>query len=411
MVQPARWRFAAALAAGLLCAGPAAAADPAAEPAASPASEPPADPAPTPTPGDGLVNAAAAERIRAEAARLVPAPWRVLDVAIEPLRLPTLPGDAESRVLPSASRVTARVAARVALGEPTFLVDSREGPVTFVRPAADPSLEKTLTATAVATRNAAGAWTVRLDPNNPEVFDGVGRPAAELPGRVIPIGSEEERRLRAEIAEQARRRVAEEEARLQREQELLARQSAAAKLEAERLENERRLVEARAAQITDLRSKLAGEDRSARLAAYEAALGGNDAALRQVAVEAALRSRDPVLANLALKDWLARKRQIPVQLFATKEDRNSETVLHNLGPLTIEVESFNRVGGAVTGRMGAPGYNIAMPSAAVGALAQTELALNSYGCALNLRLTEHQTLDGLFRCQTLPPLIARVTLD
>jgi hypothetical protein len=351
MVQPAGWRFAAALTSGLLCAGAAGAAD-----------------------------GVPAELIRAEAARLITSPWRVEEITVEPLRVPTLAGENE----------TARS-------------DSRR--------AADPALEKTLTATAVATRNVGGNWTVRIEPNNPDVLDGVGRPVEELPGQVVTVGSEEERRLRAQLDEQARRWMAEEQARQQREGELLARQTETAKLEAERIETERRLVEARATQIEDLRSKLLGEDRAARVAAYEAALGGNDATLRQFAVEAAMRGRDPVLANLALKDWLARKKQVPIQLFATKEDRNSETVLHNLGPLTLEVDSFSRIDGAVTGRMGAPGYSIAMPSAAVGSLAQTELAMNSYGCALNLRLTEHQTLDGLFRCQTLPPLIARVTLD
>ena len=380
MVQPG-WRIAVALSAGLLCAGTAWA--------------------------DG---GDPAERIRAEALRLVPSPWRVEDIVVEPLRLPIPPGAPENARAGDA-RMAARVSLRIALAKPTFLVESREGTITFVRPAAEPSLEKTLTATATATRSGAGTWTVRAEPNNPEVLEAVGTPADELPGRVVLIGSEEERLLRDELRRLADQRLAEAEARRHHEEELLARQAAAAKAETARIENESRLIEARAAQIAGLRSKLLGDDRAAKIAGYEAALGGNDAALRRIAVEAALQSRDPVLANLALRDWLARKRQVPVQLFATKEDRNSETVLHNLGPLTLEIDSFNRVDGAVTGKMGAPGYGIAMPSAAAGALAQTELTVQSYGCALNLRLTEHQTLDGLFRCQTLPPLIARITLD
>ena len=143
MVQPAGWRFAAALTSGLLCAGAAGAAD--------------GDPA---------------ELIRAEAARLITSPWRVEDITVEPLRVPALAGEKETAR--SDSRRAARVAVRIALTRPTFLVDSREGPVTFVRPAADPALEKTLTATAVATRNASGNWTVRIEPNNPDVLDGVG---------------------------------------------------------------------------------------------------------------------------------------------------------------------------------------------------------------------------------------------
>ena len=246
---------------------------------------------------------------------------------------------------------------------------------------------------------------------NPEVLEGIGKPLDELPGRPVLAGSDEARRLRDQFAREAEERIADEQDRHRREQERLAQQAAIEKAETERQDRERRQIEARTAQITDLRAKLLGGDRAARIAVYEAALGGNDPALRQTAIESALQSRDPVLANLALKDWIARRKALPVQLYATKEDGNSETVLNNLGPLTLEIESFNAVNGALAGRMGAPGYSIAKPSAAVGSLAQTELTVNAYGCGLTLRLTEHQTMDGLFRCQTLPTLIARITVD
>lgn len=392
MVRPAGrrslWRFAMVLTAGLAAAGTTRAAE-------APASQLPVGHLP-------------ADQIHAEIARLVPPLWTVEDVAVEPMPAPVPEGKPAPKD-PDA-RAAARISARLKLAKPTFTVESREGPVTFIRPAADTGLEKTLTATALATRAGTG-WTLRIELQNPEVMEGVGKPAGELPGRTVVAGTEEARTLRERIDRDARQRIAEEQARRQREEELMAQQAATAKAEAERADRERRLIEARIAQVTDLRGKLLGGDRTARLAAYEAALGGNDPALRQIAMEAALQSRDPVVANLALKDWLARKKALPVLLFATKEDGNSETVLHNLGPLTLEIDSFNAVNGAVAGRMGAPGYSIAKPSVAVGTLAQTELTVNSYGCVLTLRLTEHQTMDGLFRCQTLPTLIARITLD
>lgn len=375
--RPAGWRFAVALAAGL----PSAAAF---------AAEFPAD------------------QIRTEVARLVPPPWAVVEITVDPMPVPAPDGKPQSRN--GDSRVAARIGAKLTLPKPTYLIDSREGPFTFIRPATAPNLEKTLTATAVATRSANG-WTARIELQNPEVLEGVGKPADELPGLTVLSGSDNARAAREQLDRDARQRVAEEQARRRREEELLAEQAATAKAEADRLEATRRQLEARAAQVADLRAKLLGADRPARIAAYEAALGGNDPALRQMAVEAALQSRDPVLANLALKDWIVRRKALPVQLYATKEDGNSETVLNNLGPLTLEIESFNPVTGALAGRLGAPGYSIAKPSAAVGALAQTELAVNGYGCALTLRLTEHRTMDGLFRCQTLPTLIARVTVD
>lgn len=375
--RPAGWRFAMALAAGL-------------PPASALAADFPAD------------------QIRAEVARLVPPPWTVEEVTVDPMPVPTPEGKPVAK--DGDSRAAARIGAKLKLAKPTYLIDGREGPFTFIRPATAPNLEKTLTATAVATRGANG-WTARIELQNPEVMEGVGKPADELPGLTVLSGSDNARAAREQLDRDARQRVAEEQARRRREEELLAEQAATAKAESDRLEAARRQVEARAAQVADLRAKLLGADRPARIAAYEAALGGNDPALRQMAVEAALQSRDPVLANLALKDWIARRKALPIQLYATKEDGNSETVLNNLGPLTLEVESFNPVTGALAGRLGAPGYSIAKPSAAVGALAQTELAVNGYGCALTLRLTEHRTMDGLFRCQTLPTLIARVTVD
>lgn len=365
-------------------------------------------------PGSGVAWAAdplPEQVIRAEVARLVPPLWRIEEIAITPLPDPAPATAAATAPGTAPGGTAAKVSVRLSLSKPTYLIDSRDGPFTFVRPVADPSLQKTLEATVTLTRTKAGRWEAKTEARNPEVLEGIGRPASELPGHTVLVGSEEARKAREQIALESQQRLVEEQARQKREEALVAQQTAAARAEAERMEKERRSVEARVAQIAELRGKLLGADRGARIAAYEAAMGGNDTALRQLAFEAAVLSRDPLLGNLALKDWLARRRALPVQLFATKEDSNSETVLHNLGPLTVEIDSFNPVNGAIAARMGAPGYSIAKSSNTVGSLAQTELTLNSYGCTLALRLTEQATLDGLFRCQTLPALIARITLD
>ncbi|MGQ9366645.1 hypothetical protein [Azospirillum sp. ST 5-10] len=368
MRRPAVWGTAVALAAGLALAGPARGADTVA--------------APGPDAVQHAVDGA------------VPDLWTVEDVALEP-----------------AGAGQVRFRARLRLARPTFAVDLRDGPFTYIRPVAEAGLEKTLTGTARTGDAAKGEPPVVLAPDNAEVLDTIGLPAGELPGRTVVAGTEEAKALAERRAEEAERRYAEEHERREREETLLAEQTAAAAAEAHRAELERQAVAARAEQIADLRAKLLGNDRPAKIAAYEAALGGNDPALRALAVETALRSRDPVLAGLALRDWMARKRTIPVQLYATKEEPQSEAVLRNLGPLTIEIDSFNPVSGNVVGTMGAPGYSITLPSAAAGQIAQTELTLHAYGCALTVRLTEHLTLDGLYRCQTLPTLVARVTLD
>ncbi|HEY0837247.1 MAG TPA: hypothetical protein VGE72_25265 [Azospirillum sp.] len=332
----------------------------------------------------GAADGSPADAVRQHVARVLPATWAVEEVAVDP----------------AESGPALRVSARVRLAKPTFVIDGRDGPYTFLRPVAEPGLEKTLTGTATTTRGRDGAWAVKLEWANADVLDSLGKPAGELPGRTVVAGGEEAKALRARIDAEARQRIADEQARRQREEELLAEANAAD-----------HAVQMRADLINDIRARLLGGERAARIATYEAVLGGNDTALRQIAIEAALQSRDAVLANLALRDWIARKKSIPVVLYATREDPNSDTVLRNLGPLTLEVQSFNPSHGNIAGKMGAPGYSITTSSAATGYLAQTELTVHSYGCALTVRLTEAQTLDGLFRCQTLPTLVARITLD
>lgn len=367
MARPAAVRMAAALGVGLTLAGPTLAADP-----LSP------------------------DAVRHEVARQVPPSWSVEGVMLG---------------APESANGPVRMQARLRLARPTFVLDTRDGPYSFVRPVAEPGAEKVLTGTAAPVKARDGSMGVKLVLENADVLESLGHPVEELPGKVVVAGSEEASKLRAQIEVEAQQRLAEEQARRKREEELLAEQQAASQAEAERQAAERQTVEARTAVIGEVRNRLLGGERPTRIAVYEAVLGGNDPALRQVAVEAALQSRDAVLANLALKDWIARHKVIPVLLYSTREDPNSETVLRNLGPLTLEVESFTPVNGTLQGKMGAPGYTVAAPAVATGTLAQTELTVNTFGCGLTLRLTEHRTMDGLYRCQTLPPLVARITLD
>jgi hypothetical protein len=169
--------------------------------------------------------------------------------------------------------------------------------------------------------------------------------------------------------------------------------------------------EARRKRIESLRAVILGDDRAARIAAFEAALTGGDAALRKVAVELAFDSRDPVLSNLALRDWLSRTKEAPVQLFATKEEPGSVSVLQNLGPLNLKIHSFDPAAGAVSGQLSAPGYDVSRDGAAAGTLAQTTLIFNTFGCQLALQLSDQRMLDGLYRCRSLPALLARIAPD
>lgn len=169
--------------------------------------------------------------------------------------------------------------------------------------------------------------------------------------------------------------------------------------------------EARRAQLESLRAAVLGPDRSRRVAAFEAATAGDDATLRRAAFDAALESRDPTLGTMALRAWLSRAPATPVLLYAVKEEPGSAAVLQNLGPLTFTPQEVNPATGAVVGKLSAPGYDVARDAAAAGTVAQTMLTVNTFACQLAVQLTEHRTLDGLYRCRTLPPLAARIVLD
>lgn len=332
---------------------------------------------------DAPVPVPSPDAVRQEAARRLPAPWTVQDVTI----LPAGPDGAAPGV---------RV--RVRLAQPTFVVERRTDEVAFLRPVADAGTEKVLTGTAVPAAGNAPGLDLVFD--NAEVLDSLGRPADQLPGRTVVAGTPEAAAAAEKLAAaSARKREADEQA------------ADNALAETERMAQQMKLIAARTQQMDTVRARLAGGEPAARIAAFEAALGGDDVPLRQFALETAFAGRDPTLLNLALRDWLGRKKTVPVQLYATREEPASETVLRNLGPLTLEVQGFNTVSGTLMGRLGAAGYTITMPSVASGYLAQNELTINSFGCSLTLRLTEHRTFDGLYRCQTLPALVARIVLD
>lgn len=163
--------------------------------------------------------------------------------------------------------------------------------------------------------------------------------------------------------------------------------------------------------IDKTRGMIAGSDRAARIAAYETARRSGEDALRRAAVDAALESRDPTLAALVVRDWLARTTLAPVLLYAVREEQGSPAYLQNLGPLTFRPTSFDPATGAVTAQLSAPGYDMTRDAVAAGTLAGATLTVNTFGCQLALQLTGHRTLDGLYRCRTLPTLVARIVLD
>ena len=299
----------------------------------------------------------------------------------------------------------------VSLTASTFTVDSQRGPYTLLRPVAEQGLRKTLSGLIKSNHREGGGWTVRVGVQNIYVLDNIGQPADRFQGRTAILGSPEAARLTTELEQTAKQQNEADAQRQRRQQEQLDQQLSVVKAEAQRIAADHALIDQRSAALASVKRQLMEGERTTRIAAYEAAMKSDDVSVRAMALSAALAGRDAVVANLALRQFLATKKSLPIQLFATREVKDSESVVNNLGPLTLSIDHFDPVTGNLEGKMGAPGYSIALPGSASGYLAQTELNVNTYGCSLQLRLSEVETLDGIFRCQTLPTLIARITLD
>jgi hypothetical protein len=340
--------------------------------------------------------------LRDQLARELPALWKLESLTVSPPS--ATEGEGPNRV------VTQPFAAAISLTAATYAVDTQRGPFTLLRPVAERGMRKTLSGV-VKSSLRDGNWVSRFGFQNGYVMDAIGQPIERFPGRTVVVGTPEAAKLVSELDEVIKQQVKAEAEQRQREKERMDQQVAQARADAERAAAERTVIDQRAAQLADLRRLISEGERQGRVAALEAALAGSDTSIRELAMDAALSGRDPIVANLALRNFFAQKKSLPVQLFATKENKDSELVLTNLGPLTLSIERFEPISGALEGRMGAPGYSITLPGSATGTLAQTELLVNTFGCSLQLRLSEVKTMDGILRCQTLPVLIARITLD
>ncbi|MEI6985160.1 MAG: hypothetical protein WCK65_03445, partial [Rhodospirillaceae bacterium] len=224
--------------------------------------------------------------------------------------------------------------AGIGLTVATYVIDSQRGPFTLLRQVAESGLKKTLSGLVKSVRRD-GGWVVRLGIQNGYAMDAIGQPMDRFPGRTAVLGSPEAVKLLEELDTSVTRQqeAAAEQAR--RQQEGLDRQLAVVKAEAQRMVADRALIDQRAAALAEFKRQLLEGERTVRIATLEAALNGKDASLRAMAFSAAFANRDAVVANLALRAFLAQKKTLPVQLFATRENKDSEFVLNNLGPLSL----------------------------------------------------------------------------
>jgi hypothetical protein len=214
-----------------------------------------------------------------------------------------------------------------------------------------------------------------------------------------------------------------------------ARRAAAEALEAAALREatartaaQRVAIEERTRQLAELRARFAG-DRNARLAALDQAMRSEDPVIRALGFEAALTSQDAAAISLALRLTLLQKRELQVVTFAPSIIGPGQTdaqevaasvagftlLLRDINPTTGKFAGTARLGGSealVSGALGRSEMTVALRPLdkgvplLVGGVAQQ-------GCSLMLRLSEVQTLDGIFTCtaKETPRLVARVALD
>ncbi|CAK0774827.1 exported hypothetical protein [uncultured Gammaproteobacteria bacterium] len=248
------------------------------------------------------------EQIREALGYEIPPPWQIKSVSLQP----TNPG--ERRATPDVSHdftVTIELAAA------TFLLDRQEGPFTLVRPVAPAALSKTLVGVVrIITRGT--NKVARLEIQNREVMENIGKPLDRFPGQLLIKGDERTSKLLAELEQEGVQRQQAEKTRREKEETQLTELVGTLKVEGERVVAERKVMAQRAETLADLRRDFTASDRTQRLAAIEAGIRHTDPIIRALAFEAAYSAKDPAIANLAIGLFLARKKTIPILLYATK---------------------------------------------------------------------------------------------
>ena len=441
---------------------------------------PPGAYAEPPSPDPAALTEAVLARLLALA---LPGPWRLVEARLE----------AQADLgTPAAPEIRSRLAALLALAVPTFDLAGTEAGIALVRPVAPEGHARRVQVRAVSIRRA-GAWETRIVVEPLEALEVPGTPAAALAGRLLLIGSEEERQWRAGREAEAEARQAVLLAGQRRAAALAAAAQAAALAErhrlaalaeaeadalaaarrtagmralldqadrteamralaeAERLAEARRAVagaleaatlreatartaaqrvaiEERGRQIGELRARFAG-DRNTRIAALDHAMRSEDPVLRALGFETALTSQDAAAISLALRLTLLQKRELQVTTFAPSiiapGQTDAQAVAASVAGFTIQLRDINPATGnfAGTARLGGS------EAVATGSLGRSELTvalrpldkahpllvggLVQDACSLMLRLSEVQTLDGVFGCtaKETPRLVARVALD
>jgi hypothetical protein len=326
----------------------------------------PAAPATAPQPD---LNAIPAELLQSQLGQQLPGLWRIAEFGI----------DAQTNLgTPVEPRIRTRYRAKLRLTSATYEVAERMGAFTFLHPVAPEGYERMLFGLSTSVMRA-GQWQTNSEFENPEVLEGIGIPAATIPGRLVVLGSDEEKKLRAEWEAQAEARHQAELAEIRRAEARAAEQRAAeaaaaearrqqaeadavaaarreaaakaaqaeaqqteamrtaeeaqqlaatrraaaealeatAKREAEaRLAAERAEVEGRSRQFAEIQTQFTAADRNVRLAAVEKAMRSDDPAARAMGYEAALTSGDAVLQNLGLRVFFSQKHDLPITIFA-----------------------------------------------------------------------------------------------
>lgn len=334
--------------------------------------------------------------------------------------------------------IHSRLSATLVLAMPGYEPAGTEGAITLVRPVAPAGQPRQVQVRAVSTPRE-GGWQTRLAVEPPEALHPPGTPADAIPGQLIELGSAAERQWRAarEAEAAAQHAAALAEAGRAAELQAAATRLAEARIAAaaaEEAATQREVAarhaatEARTRQIAGLRARLAG-DSDGRLAALDLAMRSEDPAIRALGFEAALASRDAAATSLALRLTLLQKRVLPVQAFAPAVTGPGQTdaqevaasvagfalLLRDIDPATGQFAGTARLGGSealLAGTLGRSELTAALrpldkaTPLLVGGVAQQ-------ACSLLLRLSEVQTLDGIFGCSAkqTPRLVVRVALD
>lgn len=320
-----------------------------------------------------------AEQARKQLAQQLPPYWQVKDFSA---------ADASRKGASPQAGYQQKFTAVIQLAADTFQQTEKQGVVTLLTRLAKAGEQRRFFGTIDSTLSGV-QWATKLEFANPTV-QAIGQPLDFYSGRIIIVGSAEEREYRQQVQQQElTKRQNEEQLREQERQAELAKLAHAKKLQEEKEKAELARIAAEAKRQEEVarqeaqQKAEAAKRREQELAALQTALSSQDVGARQATIDTALRSGDQAKQNLAIKGLLNSTKQVSGHVQFADGQRIYETT-----PFLVLLEKFDAASGTFSGQLQGTSAVVS------GSVQGTRLSLAGKGLSIGVQLDKDGSMTG-----------------